>query len=240
MPDHSALDQKYFVDRSRYNCPFCNRRNIVYEVQALTEFNWTDKKKCYVYLVECSGCKLTSMHLSFTKLGEFLSHVGWNWFTEYANQLDENIFFSVPSSYHVIDDRIPTIIRELLDEAQGCLKSNFLTGASVCVRKIVYELSRLQKADGNNYDDRIKNLKTKLPTVAPEYFDTLLTIQQITSDKVHEESYDGWQSKHLKTMIAILLEALMEIYVIPKNREQSRERILALKAEIVGTTKPKN
>jgi hypothetical protein len=75
----------------------------------------------------------------------------------------------------VIDDRIPTIIRELLDEA-GLLKIKFFTGASVCVRKIVYELARLQKADGDSYDDRIKNLKTKLPAVAPDYFDTL-TIQ---------------------------------------------------------------
>jgi hypothetical protein len=31
-------------------------------------------------------------------------------------------------------------------------------------------------AEGERYDDRIKSLKTKLPTVDPAYFDTLLTI----------------------------------------------------------------
>jgi hypothetical protein len=153
--------------------------------------------------------------------------------------IDRLLFYSVPTSFHVIDSRIPAILRELLDEAQGCLKSNFLTGASACVRKIVYELSRLQKADGENYDERIKNLKRRLPSVDPTYFDTLLTIQQVTSDKVHEESYDGWESRHLRAIIASLIEALQEIYVLPKRREERREEILKLKSEILGEKKEK-
>ena len=69
------------------------------------------------------------------------------------------------------------------------------------MRKIVYELARLQNAEGVNYDERIKSLKDKLPQVAPEYYDTLLAIQQVTSNKVHEESYDGWQSLHLRAIM---------------------------------------
>jgi hypothetical protein len=130
-------------------------------------------------------------------------------------------------------------LRELLDEAQGCLKSNFLTGASACVRKIVYELARLQKAEGENYDERIKNLKQRLPSVDSTYFDTLLTIQQVTSDKVHEESYDGWESRHLRAITASLVEALQQIYVLPKVREERREAILKLKDEILGEKKEK-
>lgn len=105
------------------------------------------------------------------------------------------------------------------------------------MRKIVDELARLQKAEGANYDDRIKSLKAILPGVAPEYFDTLLTIQQVTSDKVHEESYDGWQSLHLRAIIAALIEALTEIYVIPKTRERKRQAILDLKSQIKGKKK---
>jgi hypothetical protein len=153
--------------------------------------------------------------------------------------IDSQIFYSVPTSYHVIDNRIPAVLRDLLDEAQGCLKSNFLTGASACVRKIVYELARLQKAAGENYDQRIKNLKDKLPDVDSTYFDTLLTIQQVTSDKVHEESYDRWESRHLRALIASLVEALQEIYVLPKMREERRESIIKLKSEILGEKKEK-
>ena len=46
--------------------------------------------------------------------------------------------FSVASSYHVIDDRIPTIIRELLDEAQGCLKSNFHWSICMCTKNCLW------------------------------------------------------------------------------------------------------
>jgi len=101
----------------------------------------------------------------------------------------------------------------------------------------VYELARLEKAEGKNYDARIKNLKAKLPNVVPEYFDTLLTIQQVTSNKVHEESYDGWDSLHLKGLIAALIEALTEIYVLPKQREKRRKIIVALKSKIVESKK---
>ena len=89
-----------------------------------------------------------------------------------------------------------------MTEAEGCLKSNFLTGASACARKMVYELAIIEGAEGDNYEDRIKSLKGKRTDVEEDYFDTLLTIQQVTSTKVHEKSYDGWESKHLRLMLS--------------------------------------
>jgi hypothetical protein len=236
MAGDSHLDNMYFIDKHRYNCPYCNRRHVTYRVSWVHEFDWTDEKKCYVIFVQCQSCGKQSMHLSYAPIAKL---VGSNYAFLPESGIDRLLFYSVPTSFHVIDSRIPAILRELLDEAQGCLKSNFLTGASACVRKIVYELSRLQKADGENYDERIKNLKRRLPSVDPTYFDTLLTIQQVTSDKVHEESYDGWESRHLRAIIASLIEALQEIYVLPKRREERREEILKLKSEILGEKKEK-
>jgi hypothetical protein len=235
MADDSRLDSMYFIDTERYNCPYCNRRHVVYRIKGVTEFDWSDTKKCHAIFVECQSCRKVSMHLTYAPI------VTPNNFFRVSERptIDSLIFHSVPTSYHVIDSRIPAILRELLDEAQGCLKSNFLTGASACVRKVVYELARLQKAEGENYDERIKNLKQKLPSVDPTYFDTLLTIQQVTSDKVHEESYDGWESRHLRAIIASLVEALQEIYVLPKMREERREAIVKLKGEILGEKKEK-
>jgi len=118
----------------------------------MAKFDWTDKKICHVYFVKCSSCKKESMHLSYKEMAHFQQHFGFKWSSDFVENIDDHIFYSVPSSYHVIDEHIPRILRELLDEAQGCLKSNFLTGASACVRKIVYELARLQKAEGINYE----------------------------------------------------------------------------------------
>jgi hypothetical protein len=236
MADDSRLDSMYFIDRHRYNCPYCNRRHVTFHVSSVHEFDWTDKKKCYVIFVKCESCQKESMHLSYAAIAKYVGP-GYHFVIE--DGVDRFIFYSVPTSYHVIDAHIPPVLRELLDEAQGCLKSNFLTGASACVRKIVYELARLQKAEGENYDERIKNLKQRLPSVDPTYFDTLLTIQQVTSDKVHEESYDGWESRHLRAIIASLVEALQEIYVLPKRREERRAGIVKLKDEILGEKKEK-
>jgi hypothetical protein len=233
MADDSRLDSMYFIDTDRYNCPYCNRRHVTYRIVATEKFDWSESQKCYAIFVRCESCTKRSMHLTKAPI---VSSAGS--FTVSVNPtIDSLLFYSVPTSYHVIDDRIPAILRELLDEAQGCMKSNFLTGASACVRKIVYELARLQKAEGENYDRRIKNLKERLPSIDPTYFDTLLTIQEVTSDKVHEESYDGWESRHLRALIAALVEALQEIYVLPKVRQEKREAILKLKEEIAGEKK---
>jgi hypothetical protein len=178
------------------------------------------------------------MHLTFKEL--LTEHIGskrWRFRFEEgvdAGQvLDGSFFYSVPTSFFVLDERVPRVLRELLTEAEGCLKSNYLTGASACARKIVYELGIINKATGDNYEDRIKALKEIHPEVEPAFFDTLLTIQQLTSSKVHENSFDGWEAKHLRIILASLSEVLHEIYVVPALREDRRKAILALKGELV-------
>ena len=181
------------------------------------------------------------MHLTFEDIG--FSHTGTNdrdkiyrfhgeKGVEVDDTLDAAFFYSVPTSFFVLDERVPKILRELLTEAEGCLKSNFLTGASACARKIVYELGVLSKASGENYGDRIKSLKAVHPAVEPTFFDTLLTIQQLTSAKVHENSFDGWSARHLRVILASLKDVLHEIYVLPALREDRRKAILLLKEEL--------
>lgn len=238
MPDSSQLDNKYFIDEYVYNCPFCKRGNVSYIVENRKEFDWTEDKICYIYIAQCSSCGNRSMHLSFEDI--YLSGLGYankNRFSiDEHEDLDSKFFYSVPTSFFALDARIPKVLRFLFVEAEGCLKSNYLTGASVCVRKIIYELAILENAIGNNYDERIKSLKEIRTDVEPEYFDTLLTIQQLTSDKVHEESYDGWDSSHLKLLLSTLGEILTLMYVIPELRKEKRTAILELKRQLSGET----
>ena len=126
-----------------------------------------------------------------------------------------------------------------MSEAESCLKGNLLTGASACARKLIYELARLEKADGPDYESRLKSLKAVRTDVEPEFFDTLLTIQQVTSNKVHEQSYDGWESKHLRLILATIVEILKAMYVIPKLRQEKRKAILDLKEQVLGAPKAK-
>ena len=244
MADDSYLDDRYFIDRHVYNCPFCNRRHVLYSVIMNWNFDWTDNKKCYIYLVECHSCEKRSMHLSYTDIEINIyrtvgnrNYYRFNEEFEKVEDPDELFFYSVPTSFFIQDQRIPRILRELMTEAEGCLKGNFLTGASACTRKIVYELGIIQKAEGANYEERIKSLKTINSSLDPTYFDTLLTIQQVTSDKVHEESYDGWQSKHIRLILSSLNEILHEIFVAPAILEEKRANIIKMKETILGSKK---
>ena len=64
--DQSHLDRKYFIDREKYNCPYCNRRSITYSVESYFSFDWSQDRTVHGYLVVCGGtsCKKTSLHLS--------------------------------------------------------------------------------------------------------------------------------------------------------------------------------
>jgi hypothetical protein len=142
--------------------------------------------------------------------------------------LDAVFFYSVPTSFFTIDDRVPRIIRELITEAEGCVKMNYLTGASACCRKAIYELTIVEKAEGADYESRIKFLKTKFPAVDSDLFDILCHIKDMTSDKVHEQSWDKWDSKHLTLFIETLKAILHEIYVIPDEKKNRSSKVQGL------------
>ena len=146
----------------------------------------------------------------------------------------------MPTSFFVIDNRIPKVIRELVTEAEGSLKMNFLTGASACTRKAIYELLVEQKAEGEHYEDRIKFLKTAHPNVDTELFDVLGAIQNMTSDKVHEQSWPKWDAKRLKLILETLKAVLHEIYVVPAEKADRAKKIRDLRTEMgqAGTAKP--
>lgn len=92
------------------------------------------------------------MHLSYSDISkEGLYHPSGIAFRSNLD-IDDAIFYSVPTSFFVLDDRIPAIIRDLITEAEGCIKMNFLTGASACMRKAIYELLVIAKAEGTDYE----------------------------------------------------------------------------------------
>ena len=173
MEDYSYLDKKYFIDDTVYNCPFCNRNNVPYIIRNSFSFNWTTNKRCYVFIARCSYCGNDSMHSSFESMTKYLGTNHYAISAEFKDKIDENVFHSQPTSFFTLDNRIPRIIRELITEAEGCLKMNFLTGASACMRKTIYELLVKEKTEGTDYESKIKSLKKKYTTIDPIYFDIL-------------------------------------------------------------------
>ena len=132
---------------------------------------------------------------------------------------------------------MPRIIRELVTEAEGCVKMNYLTGASACCRKAIYELTVVEKAEGTDYESRIKFLKKKFSEVDPDLFDILCHIKDMTSDKVHEQSWDKWDSKHLKLFLETLKAVLHEVYVVPDEKKSRSSKVQGLLQEVRGKQK---
>ena len=177
-------------------------------------------------MVKCASCENRSLHLSYRKLHDHQLH------SFKFDDLDSEFFHSVPTSFFTIDDRVPKIIRELISEAEGSLKMNFLTGASACMRKAIYELLVHEKTDPKaEYKERVKSLKSKYGSIDGELFDILGRIQQMTSEKVHEQSWDKWNSRNLWVIIESLKEILYEIYVRPNEQREKMNRIRQLQSE---------
>lgn len=230
MDDHSYLDAKYFLGKDTYNCPFCNRRHVKYQNLGRGHFNWSNQKTCYIWRVKCASCEKVSMHLTFQHLHD-TNYPSASIFRQDAD-LDQAFFYSVPTSFFVVDNRIPRIIRELITEAEGCAKMNYLTGASACTRKAIYELLSLQKADGLNYDDKIKDVASKHPTVDAELFEILGHVKDMTSDHIHEQSWITWDAKHLQLFLETFKAVLHEIYVVPDEKKSRADSVRALREQL--------
>lgn len=174
------------------------------------------------------------MHMTFDKI-----EASSNDYRQFSKKidLDEAFFYSVPTSFFVVDSRIPLKIRELITEAEGCKKMNFLTGASACTRKAIYELLSLHEATGPNYDDKIKSLQSKHPDVDDELFEVLKHVKDMTSEHVHEDSCIAWSAADLNLFLVALKAVLHEIYVTPDEKRNRIQAVRALKEDFRGAQK---
>ena len=235
--DHSHLDQKYFIDTDVYNCPFCNRRNVQYVVSTYNRFNWTVDKTCYFIIVRCLSCTNASLHLSYNPNLIHVSAPASNRvsykFRDDIEDIDSEVFYSVPTSFFIVDTRVPRVIRELITEAEGCLKMNYLTGASACMRKAIYELLVKENAEGKSYEEKIRYLKAKFDNIDSVLFDILGHIQQMTSNKIHEQSWDKWDSPRIRLITETLKTILNEIYVVPDERMKRIKNIQDLRNSVL-------
>ena len=202
-------------------------------------FRWSTEKFCWAIFIDCKSCHNASMHLSHD-VGSLMhtSIPGGHTYVSMKEgvDIDSLIFYSVPTSFFTLDERIDRVVRELVSEAEGCLKMNYLTGASACIRKAIYELLLKKKAVGDTYEDKIKSLKDRHPDSDPAYFDTLADIQGMTSDKIHEQSWPKWDSSNLKVIIETLKSVLHDIDVLPQIKRERSKTMQQMRAEVRGKT----
>ena len=268
--NNSDLNNKYFIYDKAFNCPFCGLRNATYTILAIIEHDLSTTKKGKIIFVKCNRCEKISVHFApyeiltsrweNTKIGIYTLYAlrysesisfykSKNDDSPFDVDLDSKIYHSIPSSFFTMDERIPKKMRQLVDEAQECKKANLKTGASACLRKLIYTLlsDQLNKKAGKenvslkdlgyeHYSDCIKAFKECCPDLT-EFIEPLEDITGITSDQVHENSWDEISSKDIEICLASIKDLLEELYVQPALLKERREAILKMKEEALHKQK---
>lgn len=108
-----------------------------------------------------------------------------------------------------VDARVPAQIRELLDEADGCLNMSFAMGGTACARKAVDVILATEHAAADDYAASLLTLSEKHPAVAPALFQILGMLGQ-GDGPLNLES--------LKALIVTVKAIVYEIYVLGAER----------------------
>lgn len=177
--------------------------------------------------------------LEYTSWNDYGGWISSEFQSEEGVSIDDAIILHIPSSFFTIDKMIPKHFRELINEAEKCISNNCLTGASACIRKTIYEFINKEKLEGKDYTTKIKSLKGKYSTLDDRYVDILSAIQGITSDQVHEQSYEDFDIQHVKGYIEVLKEVFNQIYVIPNELTSTHSRISSMFSAVKEDKKSK-
>lgn len=73
----------------------------------------------------------------------------------------------------VVDRRVPDAIRQLLDEADGCLNMSFAVGGSACVRRAIHKAFEIEGVESDDFAASLTALGQKHPAVAPTLFQVM-------------------------------------------------------------------
>lgn len=109
----------------------------------------------------------------------------------------------------VVDSRAPAPIRQLLDEADGCLNMSFVIGGTACTRRAIDHILTTEQAFADDYATSLLMLSEKHPAVAPALFKILAMLG---------DGDDTLTLESLRALIATVKAVVYEIYVLGAER----------------------
>jgi len=118
-------------------------------------------------------------------------------------------------AFLTIDHRAPASVRELILEADGCLKAGFLTGGTVCAQRAIALLMEHEGAQGATYEARLHALSQKFPSVPQSLFALCIRLGDSAS-----KEHPALDVERLKVLNVALKIMLYEIYVLGPERTE--------------------
>jgi hypothetical protein len=111
-----------------------------------------------------------------------------------------------------VDRRVPDAIRQLIEEADGCLNMNFGVGGSACIRRAIRKTFEVEEVEGDEWADCVHALAEKHNGVAPTLFQVI---------ELLGAGDDPLSSDALRALIATFKGILYELYVLGEERAES-------------------
>jgi hypothetical protein len=111
-----------------------------------------------------------------------------------------------------LDRRVPEPIRQLLDEADGCLNMNFAVGGSACIRRAIRKTFEVEGVDGGEFAANVQALAQKHQGVAPTLFQ-VIELLGAGDEPLHIDA--------VRALIATFKGILYELYVLGEERADS-------------------
>jgi len=119
----------------------------------------------------------------------------------------------------VVDNRVPEAIRQLLEEADGCLNMSFTVGGTACARRAIRAILEGEGINGDDYSESLIALSHKHPAVAPTLFQILDLLGT---------GEEPLQPDALKVLTATVKGIVYEVYVLGAERIESLEYLREL------------
>jgi hypothetical protein len=119
---------------------------------------------------------------------------------------------SVTPRFLTVDRRVPDAIRQLMDEADGCLNMNFSVGGSACIRRAIRKTFEVEEVEADDWASSVHALADKHNGVAPTLFQ-VIELLGAGDEPLHIDA--------LRALIATFKGILYELYVLGEERAES-------------------
>jgi hypothetical protein len=134
----------------------------------------------------------------------------------------------------VVDTRVPEPVRQLLEEADGCLNMSFTVGGSACARRAIRKTFEIEAVDEDDFVASLRALAQKHEGLPPTLF-RVIELLGAGDEPLHVDA--------LKALLVTFKGILYEIYVLGEERAESlayvSKLLQALDREAVPPKAPK-
>jgi hypothetical protein len=129
---------------------------------------------------------------------------------------------SVSPTFLASNDHVPQALRDLLNEADGCLQSGFLTGGTACARRALDLLLTVAKTKGEAYEERLDSLCERHGV--PKALTNILA--QCGNASVTEGT--KFSTEVLQLFVVTMRAVVYELYVLGPERAERLQYVSSL------------